>query len=98
MPPTGTPGGLVAVVVRGNSMRGQLEDGWTVYYRDRRDPPTEDIHKKLCVVGLVDGRILIKYLYPGRKPHHFDLHSTSEPPLLDQHVQWAAPIEWIMPK
>jgi phage repressor protein C with HTH and peptisase S24 domain len=89
---------LVAVLVRGDSMSGTLDDGWTVYYQDRRDQPDETLHAKLCIVGLTDGRVLVKKLYPGRKRGHYDLHSTNAPALMDQPVDWAAKITWIQPK
>lgn len=97
MPPKGATASMVAVTVRGDSMSGMLEDGWTVYYDNRRDPPDESLHAKLCIVGIDDGRVLIKKLYPGRKREHYDLHSTNSPPLLDQRVTWAARIAWIAP-
>lgn len=97
MPPKGWVPSLVAVTVRGDSMSGALEDGWTVYYDNRRDPPDESLHAKLCIVGLRDGRVLIKKLYPGRKRDHYDLHSVNAPVLLDQLVEWAARITWIAP-
>jgi phage repressor protein C with HTH and peptisase S24 domain len=98
MPPKDGSATLVAVTVQGDSMSGALEDGWTVYYDNRRDPPDETLHAKLCIVGLRDGRVLIKKLYPGRKAGHYDLHSVNAPALLDQPVEWAARITWIAPK
>lgn len=97
MPPNGVASSIVAVKVQGDSMSGTLEDGWIVYYDSRRDPPDESLHGKLCVIGLTDGRALIKKLYPGRKPGHYDLHSVNAPPLLDQPVEWAAKVSWIAP-
>lgn len=97
MPPGEIGTTVVAVKVQGDSMSGLLEDGSTVYYDNRRDPPDETLFKKLCVVGLTDGRVLIKRLYPGRKPGHYDLHSTNAPVLIDEHVLWAARVSWIAP-
>jgi hypothetical protein len=79
-------------------MAGQLEDGWIVYYDNRRDPPTNDMYGKLCVVGLRDGRVLIKKLLPGRQTGCFDLYSTASSPMQDQQVEWAARVSWIAPK
>ncbi len=97
MPPVNGNSSLVAVTVRGDSMSGTLEDGWTVYYDNVEEAPQESLHTKLCIVGLEDGRVLIKKLYPGRKRGHYDLHSVNAPLLLDQPVRWAAKIVWIAP-
>lgn len=95
MPPKDARSSLAAVQVSGDSMSGVLEDGWMVYYDSRKEPPDEGLHAKLCIVGLTDGRVLIKRLYPGRKRGHFDLHSANAPPLFDQPVEWAAKVIWI---
>jgi phage repressor protein C with HTH and peptisase S24 domain len=97
MPPNGALPSLVAVIVKGDSMSGTLEDGWVVYYDNRKEPPDENLFSKLCIVGLRDGRTLVKRLYPGRKRGHYDLHSANAPALLDQPVDWAAKITWIAP-
>lgn len=97
VPPWGMDNKTVAVVVRGDSMAPQLEDGWMVYYNERRDPPGDDLLGKTCVLGLHDGRVLIKKLVRGRKAGHFDLYSVNGAMLLDQPVSWAARITWIAP-
>lgn len=96
------PGGserTVAVEVRGDSMRGIADDGWLVYYDNRRDPPTDDLAGEVCVLGLADGRVLIKKMIRGRKKHHFDLESTGgQPTIYDARVEWAAPVIAIVPR
>ena len=94
MPPRGSKA-TVAVIVRGDSMAGQFDDGCTVYYDDRQEPPTPSLYGKPCVVGLSDGRILIRRIYPGRKPGCYDLQPTNGPMMLDQPVQWAAKITFM---
>lgn len=98
MPPGGDGALIVAVVVKGDSMAGVAEDGWLIYYDTRRDPPTEDLYGKLCVVGGEDGRILLKRLYPGSKPGLFTLLSSSGAPIHDVKVAWAARVSWIAPQ
>lgn len=88
---------IVAVVVKGDSMAGQLEDGWTVYYDKTQFPPTEAIAGRLCVVGLADGRVLIKKLLRGSSVGLYHLISTNAAPMMDQDVSWAAPVIWIAP-
>jgi hypothetical protein len=85
-------------IVRGDSMAGQLGDGWTVYYDDRREPPTQELLGKLCVVGLIDGRILVKKLLQGSRSDTFHLIFANASPLIDQRVAWAAKVRWIEPK
>jgi len=97
MPPNKGNEKTVAVVVKGDSMAGQLEDGWTVYYDDMLTPPTEKLLGKLCVVGLEDGRVLVKKLLPGRAKGLYDLYSANAGPLIDQAVTWAALVLWIAP-
>lgn len=97
MPPKNATPATVAVIVRGDSMAGQLEDGWVVYYDQRHAPPSESLVGKLCVVGLGDGRVLIKRLLPGRRSGCYDLYSANAAPLLDQDVTWAAKVAWIAP-
>lgn len=94
MPPGGSSA-TVAVLVRGDSMAPLLYDGWTVYYDNRQEPPTPALYGKLCVVGLVDGRVLVRRLYPGRKPSCYDLHPANAPVMLDQAVEWAAKITFL---
>ncbi|MDE2099583.1 MAG: LexA family transcriptional regulator [Patescibacteria group bacterium] len=97
MPPKNATENTVAVVVRGDSMAGQLEDGWTVYYDRRQSPPLESLVGKLCVVGLQDGRVLIKKLLPGHATGCYHLYSFNAAPMLDQTVEWAAMVSWIAP-
>jgi hypothetical protein len=97
MPPGGASD-LVAVVVRGDSMGGVADDESVIYYRDRREPPTDDLYGKLCVCGLVDGRVLLKKLRPSRSdPRLFDLYSTTGATIPNQRVAWAAKVEFIKP-
>jgi hypothetical protein len=97
MPPGGTKD-TVAVEIVGDSMRGVAPDGWLVYYDEVRDPPTSDMIGELCVVGLADERVLIKYLHNGRGPGLFDLESMSAPIMRDVPVMWAALVTALVPR
>lgn len=88
----------VAVEVSGDSMRGTAENGWLIYFDKRYDPPGEAHLGELCVVGLVDGRVLIKWLHRGRAPGLFDLESTTAPTMRDVSVEWAAVVTAIIPR
>lgn len=97
LPPEGSLH-TVAVIVRGPSMSGVADDGYTIYYDERHDPPDGQLIGSLCVVGLADDRVLVKKLMPGRAPGLYDLYSTNEEPMLDQPVIWAAKVIWIKPR
>lgn len=85
----------VAVEIRGDSL-GPLFDRWIVYYDDVRRPVTADLIGKLCVVGLADGRVLIKKIAKGRGSK-FDLLSTDEP-IRGVEIEWAGRVKQMVPK
>lgn len=93
MPPGATPG-IVAVTVRGDSL-GVLGNDATIYYDNRQDPPTDALLGRLCVIGLPDGRILVKTLLKGSKPGLFHLIAVAGPNLMDHAVDWAARVSFI---
>lgn len=96
MPPTGT-GDTVAVEIRGDSL-GSAFVGWCAYYEERREPPTDDLLGSLCVVGLRDGRVLIKKIVQARQRGRYDLWSGNAEPMIDQEVDWAARVTALLPK
>lgn len=98
MPPKGASEYTVAVVVRGNSMAGLADDGWLLYYDTRREPPTDELMGKLCVVGLADGRVVVKKLLRGSRDGMYHLISVHGDPMIDQAVKWAARVSWIEPQ
>jgi hypothetical protein len=55
------PPGTVAVKIRGVSL-GPGFDGWYALYSERRNPFTDDLYGRLCVVGTEDGRTLVKWV------------------------------------
>lgn len=96
--PIGATELTVAVAVRGDSMTGTADNGWLIYFENNHDSPHDGLYGRLCVVGLSDGTVMVKKLFPGRQPGRYDLYSTNGPPILDQEVEWAAPVEWIKPR
>lgn len=95
--PPGARPSTVAVEIRGESL-GPLFDGWLAFYDEARTPVTPDLIGELCVVGLPDGRVLIKRLKPTPDPARFHLLANTEAPLLDQQVTWAARVLTMRPK
>lgn len=88
----------VALIVRGDSMPGVAEDGFLVYYDERREGVTDDYIGSLCVCWLDDGRTLVKRVYRGREPDRYDLLSTAYEPIRDACVSHSAKVTWIKPR
>lgn len=96
MPPGGNAD-TVAVEIRGTSL-GSMFDRWLVYYDEIRTPPTPGMFRRLCVVGLPDGRVLVKRIIPATKTGHFHLESQTEGIMEDQVIEWAALVRAMAPK
>ena len=82
----------VAVQIRGKSL-GETFDRWFAFYDDVRAPITPDLIGKLCVVGLADGRVVIKRVKQGRSPGRYNLYSENDRPILDVQIEWAARVK-----
>lgn len=92
--PDDLPFGTVAVEIRGGSL-GPGFDGWRAFYSDRREPFNDDWFKHLCVVGTVDGRMLVKWVRRG--PSSFSLHSGTGEVEEDVAIEWAAKVTDLRP-
>lgn len=86
----------VAVEIQGNSLGSEL-DGWIAYYDDIHDPPSESLIGKLCVVGLKDGRIVLKTLRAAQRGR-YHLFSSYADAITDVQVLWAARVIDIKPR
>jgi len=95
-PDNATPD-TVAVEIRGESL-GALFEHWLVYYDEVRSPVTHDMIGRLCVVGLVDERVLVKKIQRSKTAGLFHLLSNTEAPILDAEVVWAARVRSMMPR
>jgi DNA-binding XRE family transcriptional regulator len=95
--PEGATDSTVAVEIRGESL-GSFFDHWIVFYDDVRRPVTADLVGKLCVLGLDDGRVLIKKLKRSRTRGLFHLLSQTEDPILDVAIEWAAKVKTMVPR
>lgn len=93
-PPHGSNEATVAVEVRGDSL-GPFFNRWLVFYDKIQHPVTEDMLGELCVVGLEDGRILIKQIHRGRSPGLYNLLSPNDAPIKDVPITWGAKVNII---
>jgi hypothetical protein len=95
--PMGAKEQTIAVEIRGKSL-GPLFANWLVYYDDVRSPVTSDLIGHLCVVGLSDGRILVKEIQRNGRGGYKLLSNTSEPPIDTASVEWAAKVIDMRPR
>ena len=96
-PPVRREGPMVAVRVRGDSMR-PLRDGWLVFYSRDQDGVPPACLGELCVVRIAgDGPTLIKELRAGDGDGLFTLESWNAPPMKDVRIEWAARVIDIRP-
>jgi hypothetical protein len=96
-PPESSPE-MVALQVEHGPLPGIAEDGWLVYYEDRREPVSPELVDCLCVVGLPDGRVLVRKVQKGRTPGLYHLYGAGSDPIFDQALTWAAKVAWIRPR
>lgn len=78
-----------ALGIRGQSL-GEIFEDWIVYYDEVRDTVTPAMLGRLCVLGLPDGRQMVKKVRAGREPGTFDLYSNVETPIYGVEIEWAA--------
>src|SRR5262249_7355402 len=86
--------GTVAVGICGDILR-PFFTRWYVFYDDVHRPMTADLIGQLCVVGLADGRVLVKQVQRGRAEGLYNLHSATEKPIADVKIEWAARVNSI---
>ena len=82
-----------AFKVRGDSLYPAYRDGEIIFARKAGGPPGDHVNRE-CVVRTEDGRTYLKTLILGSAGDRFTLLSFNAPPLPDQRVVWAAPVEW----
>jgi hypothetical protein len=80
-----------ALEIRGDSL-GPFFNRWYLFYDDQRRPVTPDLIGQLCVVGLADGRTLVKQVQRGRDLGVYNLHSATEKPISDVAIEWGATV------
>jgi len=92
--PEGSTPSTVAVEIKGDSL-GSFFNRWLVFYDSVHHPMTQDLVGELCVVGLEDGRVLIKQIQRGRTRELFNLISATEKPIQDVRIKWVARVNSI---
>ena len=87
----------VALGIRGVSLGPAFDEG-IVFYDDVRSPITPDLHGRLCVVGLEDGRVLVKIIRSANDGTFHLFSNTMEEPMLNERLVWAARVKEVRPR
>ena len=96
--PDGSGPETVAAEIRGDSL-GPFFDSWCVVYDDVHRPVTDSLDKTLCIVGLADGRVMVKKIQKSKSQKGlFNLLSQFDPPIYDVEIDWAAKIRLMVAK
>ncbi len=93
-----TPGPLIALRVRGESMLPKFEPGDVVYVRRDHDGVLPQYLGRYCAVHLSDGGTYLKSLYAGTQADRYTLRSLNAADMTDVEVVWSAPVLFTMQK
>lgn len=96
-PPRDAKPTTVAARVQGTSL-GPLFDEAIIFYDNVQREVTPDLHGRLCVAGLDDGRVVVKQLMPGDGGRYHLLSNSAEPPIFNANVVWAARVTDVRPR
>lgn len=89
-PPEAPEKDIVALIIRGDSMRPVLEEGFIVFYSRSSDGVPDDCIGRMCVVRLDDDSTMVKKIKHGSAPGLYHLISHNADALVDQPLKWAA--------
>lgn len=95
--PDGATDQTVALEIKGTSW-GPLMESWLVFYKDVHSPISENLLGHTCVVGLADDRILIKKIIRDGHGGYRLLSNSSEPPIENAQIEWAAKVTDMRPR
>lgn len=70
----------------------------TIYYDDVHNPPAPSMLRRMCIMGLADGRVLVKELRTCTKRGYYHLLSNKKSMIEDQRVEWAVLNKSLVPR
>jgi len=88
----------VALEMRGDNVRRRAQEGWLIYYEDHKEPMSEGLLDKFCVIGLSDGHVMVRKIQKGSRSGLFHLLSNESDPVFDQKIVWASEVVWLKPR
>ena len=91
-------GRLMALEVVGASMLPKYEDGDIIYVRRDHDGILPSYLDRYCAVRTSDGGTYLKILSIGSEVDRYTLRSLNAADMVNQEVEWASPVLFVMPK
>lgn len=87
------------VKIKGSSMAPRYRDGEAIGFTFG-DHDILGLINNEAVIETVDGRLLLKILHRGDRPHRYTLTSLNagEEPILNIEIERAAPVDWHLPR
>lgn len=95
--PDNATDGTTAREIRGNSI-GRFFDGWILFTNPRQRGVPGAYIGELCEVHLPDGRVLVKQVQKSKFEGLYHLFSETEPPMMDEEVEWSAKVIGMRPR
>ncbi len=92
-----SPGPLMALVVKGESMLPKYEPGDVVYIRRDHDGVLPQYLGRYCAVHASDGGTYLKILASGSQIGRYTLRSLNAADMENVEVVWASPVIFVMP-
>jgi hypothetical protein len=82
---------MAGLDIRGESL-GAYYEGWILFYDEARKRANKAAHGKLALIGLSDGRVLVRKIEASRLKNRFHLIAANGPPMLDIPIEWTAEV------
>jgi hypothetical protein len=69
---------------------------WLIVYENVQAAPSPELVGELCVVGLHDGRTVVKQVHRGSSAGLFNLVAQHLPTMADAKIEWATRIDYLL--
>lgn len=92
-----SPGPLMALVVRGDSMLPKYEPGDIIYVRRDHNGVLPQYIGRYCAIHCADGGTYLKILAAGSQLDRYTLRSLNAADMENVEVIWASPVVFVMP-
>lgn len=89
---------MIAVRIRGESMRPALRDGWLLFYSKMQDGIPDECINQLCVVCIEGDGMMVRDIKHGSKKGYYHLIAYNGESEFDVKLKWASKVIDIRPR